>query len=165
MKSNVIHILRFNQHMIRDLVESITPADYTTTPKTDRGVALNPAAWLVPHITMALSHTVAMLTGKQTISEDWLQRFGMGSTPSDRADDYPDKAEALAALDKTVEALVAAIDAATDAHLFAPTPDERLRERAPTVGDAVVFLAIMHTAAHTGQLMSLRRCMGIAPRF
>lgn len=165
MKSAIIQSLRVSQTALRGLVETIDPADYAATPKTDKGLALNPAAWQLPHIAMSLSHTVAMLTGKQTISEDWLKRFAMGSVPSVHAEDYPTKEEALAAVDKSIDALIAALENATDAQLAAPTPVEQLRRVAPTIGDVVVFLGVTHTAMHAGQLMTWRRCMGFAPRF
>ncbi len=165
MKSAIPQYIRFNQSALRGLVGDISPADFTAMPKTERGLPMNAAAWQLPHIAMSLSGAVKLLTGKQTVSENWLKRFGMGSTPSTNPADYPSKDESLAVLDASFDALITAFEQASDETLAEPTPHERLQRVAPTVGDAVIFLGISHVAMHIGQLQSLRRCLGFAPRF
>ncbi|MCC6680364.1 MAG: DinB family protein [Phycisphaeraceae bacterium] len=165
MKSYVLQSIRFNQKTLAGLVEDMSPADFTAMPKGERGLVLNAAAWQLPHIAMSLSGAVQFLTGKATVSADWQRRFGTGSTPSTNAADYPSKDECLAALNTSFDALVAAVEQANDEQLTAKTPHEMLRTIAPAIGDAVVFLGVSHIAMHIGQLQSLRRCLGFAPRF
>jgi len=165
MKSPIQHALRVNAGYIRELVEPIDEATWAHMPKTDGGIALNPPAWIVPHVTVAMSFIVNLLGGGFTTPEDWFSRYGMKSNPTDQSADYPTKDEALRTLDATVAALIAAHDRATPEQLAVPTPVEDFRKLVPTVGDAVAFVALTHTATHTGQLLSWLRCTGTGPRF
>lgn len=165
MKSSVLHVFQRDAGYLRELFEPIEPDKIAVMPKNGDGVALNPPAWLVAHVTVSLSHAVSMLGGDPGIPMERYAKYGMGSAATDNSGDYPNKTELLEHFDKVTQAFVDALTAASDEQLAAPTPSEGFRKVIPTVGGAAVFIGVFHTGVHAGQLTAWRRCMGMGPRF
>lgn len=62
----------------------------------------------------------------------------------------------------TTDAVITALETATDAHLSKPNPGEgRMKEFFPTVGDRAAFLLGGHAMLHLGQVSAWRRMMGL----
>jgi hypothetical protein len=59
--------------------------------------------------------------------------------------------------------IVAAIETADPAAFDRPHPNEKMRERFPSVGMLAVFLVTSHVMMHLGQVSAWRRMMGMAP--
>ena len=58
-------------------------------------------------------------------------------------------------------AMIAAVESAGDEALGVPTPDERYRERFPTVGVLLNFMLNDHLMFHLGQMSAWRRIEGL----
>ena len=87
--------------------------------------------------------------------------FGSGSAATADAGAYPSKDELLPALDAACAAGLAALAGLSPEALTTPMPDEDMRDYFPTVGDAMVYMMLVHESIHMGQLTSWRRAMGM----
>ena len=96
---------------------------------------------------------------------EWGELFGNGSTPTDDASRYPDRATLLAKLKEQHERVAKAYEAEDDASLAGEFPIEPLRQAFPTIGDGFNFLLVGHEALHLGQLSAWRRAAGLASIF
>ncbi|MBA4028572.1 MAG: hypothetical protein C0475_05475 [Planctomyces sp.] len=74
---------------------------------------------------------------------------------------YPAYAELLQRYKSAHGALLEALPAVADEVMGRPNPNEANRERFPTVGALVSFLATGHMMMHLGQVSAWRRMMGM----
>ncbi|MFG0305449.1 MAG: hypothetical protein ACF8Q5_04465 [Phycisphaerales bacterium JB040] len=97
--------------------------------------------------------------------EHWNDLFKMGAECHDDPDGsiYPAKDELVERVRSGYGAVLEQL-AVTDESLFAqPFPDEKMRERFPTIGMTVTFMLTSHFMFHLGQVSTWRRCMGLGP--
>lgn len=126
------------------------------------GVANHPA-WTLGHLAHSCEAIAGELGVPPWLPAEWSARFGTGSVPTADRGAYPSKADLLAALDDGKRRLAARLRAMSDAGLGVPLPDERYRNRFPTLGHAVIHILGAHTAAHVGQVTVWRRAAGFGP--
>ena len=124
---------------------------------------VNHPAWTLGHLGATSNSLAGMLGLPSTFPEAWRDSFRMGGIPSGNVADYPAKAELVAQLRAQHERVAQAVATAGAEQLGQPTPNPRLRERFPTVGDFMVTLMTDHEANHLGQLAAWRRAMGLEP--
>ncbi len=159
--STVMHSFHFSVGFLKSLLEGIDGGKMTHQPSP----GTNHPAWITGHLIDTMGF-VATLTGATYQSpEGWSGLFGMGSTPSDDAAKYPDKAALLAELDKSVAAVMPSLESISAEALAAQMPDEGFRKMMPTVGDGLTFLINGHITMHIGQLSAWRRACGMPPLF
>ncbi len=159
MLQHVTYLYGFNLRFARSLVDNLTPEQMVAQP---HGV-INHPAWTLGHLAMAADSLAVYLGLERQAPVGWDKTFATGGTPSGERAAYPSKEELLAALTAQHERNTAAARQADPALFGRPHPDERRRERFPTVGDIAVFLMTSHEMDHLGQLAAWRRAMGLGP--
>jgi uncharacterized damage-inducible protein DinB len=112
----------------------------------------NSAAWLLSHI-IASRQVPLLITGAKPLWDaERLQRWGRDAAPL--AEDETLNLEQLRSdLHASQDALMARLSSLTEDDLARPIP-------MGTVGSVLAFLAT-HEAHHTGQLVALRRSLGL----
>jgi hypothetical protein len=121
----------------------------------------NHPAWQVGHLTFVRAALPAMLGKPGPVAVESVARFGPKSTPAVGTGANPGKAESLAAFALAQEHLMAVVRELDEAALAAPTPNEGLRGRFPTVRDALLGLLGPHDSLHLGQLGVWRSASGL----
>ena len=91
--------------------------------------------------------------------------FKAGAECVDDADGsvYPGMEEIVSAFKRSYSVLIEALPGVEESVLAKQTPDEKRRERMPTIGSVVSFIVGPHPMMHLGQLSAWRRCMGLPP--
>ena len=128
-------------------------------------VGVNHPAWVLGHLAYSGDGAVGVLGGQKTLAGEWTKKFGAGSKPSSLRADYPSKGELLRLLEERFAAARELAAAVSPERVALPNPNVRLKDKLPTVCDAVAFLFTGHLALHLGQLSSWRRLIGLAPLF
>lgn len=167
MNEQLITVYRFTIGMIERLMEDVGEDQLAhRPPAAGGGPGVNPPGWILGHLALVNDMATGMLGGPGGgVPESWAAEFGPGSTPEPLADAYPPKAELLAKLSETADAL-AGLAATTDlASLTDPNPIEPLRAGLPTVGDLLAHVLSTHLGTHAGHLSNWRRQMGFPPLF
>jgi len=152
--------MAFGRNVSMRLFETLDESQWYTNPCKGG----HHAAWIAGHLASTESWFRAELSGAEPITpESWGKLFGMKSESVEDRSLYPSKAELIAALSDTREALVAWLGGLGD--------DELLE---PITGDAAGFASnramlmgslTFHEAFHVGQLSVARRAQGIEPIF
>jgi uncharacterized damage-inducible protein DinB len=131
----------------------------------------NHPAWTIGHLVTGSDILAEDLGLERDLPEGWRELFerrgpGDPRLPDPDRDAYPPMGALLAELERQHsrverawrERLAAA--EAGDAGLSTPTT-WRFDDVLPTLGDAVLFLAVSHEAMHLGQLSAWRRARGL----
>jgi hypothetical protein len=146
------HIYKRNETMLAKALEGFAGEQWLCRPQDSS----NSDLWILGHITWARSRALKLLGVSWTAP--WLVYFERGSKPED-ASHYPSCDEVLAAWKELCAALEPALETASREAMAAPaqTPSPSFDG---TVGGLVSFLA-MHESLHLGQIVYLRRLLGI----
>lgn len=155
MKSYLLQTGRLNLQYAQANLADIPDEKMTALPA---GLVNHPA-WIVGHIASAAEEAVRLLGGQAACTDEAAALFG--EPPAADAGPFPGKQELIAAMMDSHARLEKAIEAASDELLAQPLPDEKMREVFPTIGDMVIGVLTMHTAAHLGQLTAWRTAMGM----
>jgi uncharacterized damage-inducible protein DinB len=124
----------------------------------------NHALWVMGHIAWSEDFFLQQIAKEPgVVPEDWNEKFGMGSTPTENPDDYPARFELEEMLEKTRAALVEWCKKQTDEQLATALPDE-WKGFARNYGMLMTSLA-WHEGIHTGQVLEARRSAGIKPMY
>jgi uncharacterized damage-inducible protein DinB len=160
-KEGLILTANINLGYAQKLTADLTEEQMVAQPVA--GKTMNHAAWVLGHLAYAANAATARITGKPNpASPEVLELLGNKSVPRQQRSKYASKAELLKSLEEAHATLAAALRAATDEQLSAPSP-EPMNKRFPKVGDFVVFLMTSHQVLHLGQLSALRRAAGLPP--
>ncbi len=155
-----INALNFARNATLKFAEDITDEQMThrPTPKS------NHAAWLLGHLAYADDGFYTKLSGNDSVIPDnYETQFGMGTEPSDDASVYPSKAELLAAMEKAHTALVDWFGTLSEEQIAAPLP-EGMEMFGANHGTVAATLA-WHEGIHAGQLVEVRRSLGLPRAF
>jgi uncharacterized damage-inducible protein DinB len=159
MIQHLLHAYEINLKRAIQLVDDVADEQMAAQPS---GLVNHPA-WTLGHLA-ATSDAIAGRFGlPSTFPEAWRDSFRMGGIPSGDGADYPAKEKLVAQLRAQHERVAEAVAAAGAERLGQPTPNPRMRERFPTVGDFTAALMTNHEANHIGQLAAWRRAMGLGP--
>lgn len=121
---------------------------------------MNHPAWILGHVAIGFDF-VAMLAGQEMMTDDkWMATFGPGSTPLDKRENYPSKAELLKKFDDVHSNTVEIIKGLSDELLAEPNETPFFQKQLPTKGDLILHLITTHALLHLGQLSAWRRCIG-----
>lgn len=126
----------------------------------------NHPTFVYGHLSIYNAMIVGMLGQDPTAAaapDNYQDLFKHGVACLDDADGsrYPSLAEVVEHFKRGSDISIAAINAASDEQLDAPTPDENFRKSFPTVGDAANFLLNDHVMFHLGQVSTWRRAEGL----
>ncbi len=148
--------LAFSHGVTLKLAEAITDEQLTTRPTPNS----NHAAWILGHIAYANDSFCAKLGGQDSVlPENHESLFGMGTTPTDDAADYPSKAELLDALNKSHEFVVGWFKSMSEEQLASPLP-EGMEMFGPNFA-SLASTMVWHDGIHQGQLIEVRRALGL----
>ena len=152
---------RFNLERARTLVRDLSAEQMVGQP---RGVVNHPA-WTLGHLAQASDHLAVALGLESTFPAAWKDSFRTGGIPSGDMAAFPLKdalvAELAAQHERVSSVIEAAEPTALDATFAREHPNERTRQRFPTVGDYAVYLITSHEGSHLGQIAAWRRAMGL----
>ena len=126
---------------------------------------INHALWFAGHMSVSDNFFIGVVAPdrKEDESEAFQKLFGMGSQPTDQADDYPPPDEVLGVMRRRRETFVSILEGMSDEDLEKPTPEgmpEMFSDYA-----SVFALATWHEGLHAGQISVARRALGADPVF
>lgn len=120
----------------------------------------NHALWTLGHLTFSAQAIGGELGLEPWLPADWAARYGPGSEPRPNPQDYEGLHALRAALDQAATQVVRRIERIPRAAWCGPLPDERYRNRFPSLAHAVHHILSGHTSQHAGQLSLWRRALG-----
>lgn len=144
------------------LLKDINPADFARKPK---GIDTNHPAFCYGHLAVYPDRLLEMV-GRPELAAPDQQFVDMFSAGKECIDD-PTNAkhppmEAIVARFRQRHAAVLPVIAETPDEVFErPNPNEKMRDRLPTIGVTALFLLGPHLMIHLGQVSAWRRCMGL----
>lgn len=161
MLRHLLFTYRFNLDRGQTLVRDLSAEQMVRQP---HGVVNHPA-WTLGHLAQASNQLAVALGLESTFPAAWKEAFRTGATPNSDVAAYPAKdallAEFAAQHERVSNVFEAAEPTALDATLAREHPNERTRQRFPTVGDYAIFLITSHEGSHLGQIAAWRRAMGL----
>ncbi len=121
----------------------------------------NHAAWVLGHLALTM-HRAAERIADEEFPLEWdPEPYAFGSTPTDDRDAYPTLAELTDRYQTSMDLLVDAVRRAGDQGLARPVQWGATTVNT-TAGDLAMRM-VFHNGAHTGQLIDLRRALGMEP--
>lgn len=152
--------LEFARGFSKGLIDE-TPADkWLQAP----GAAANHVLWNVGHL--GVSHHWVRSQIDATVTprdEKWRKLFGGGSTPTNDAAVYPKIADVRSYYEAQWDAVLAQLDAISDAELAAPVSEDAAYLAKNKLG-LFSFIA-WHEGLHAGQIAMARKAAGLKPKF
>ena len=146
------YIFKRNQEMLAKAVAGLTDEQWTARPLD----TCNSALWLLGHIVWARSRALKLVGF--TWTKPWLDLFARGSKPAE-GQEYPAVGDLLDAWHDLCLTFPATLEEIQQDVLSQP-----VQQPSPsfdgTVGGMVSFLA-MHESYHVGQLVYVRRILGV----
>jgi hypothetical protein len=126
------------------------------------GPTCNHALWFVGHMAQTDNFFISVIAPeKMKVIEGLREKFGMGSQPTNRPEDYPPPAQVLATMRERREALLGILDGLSDEDLATKTPPGS-PDFLPDLA-SVFETAVWHEGLHSGQLSLIRRSLGYKP--
>jgi len=129
-----------------------------TAPTPNGG---NHPLWVLGHLVFSEARMVnVFMKGQENPLEDWTDNFGIGSTPTDNANQYPTFAELLAKFEEVRAETLAFLATLSDADLDKPShAPEEYKDFFGTIGQCFATLNL-HIGFHGGQVADARRAAG-----
>jgi uncharacterized damage-inducible protein DinB len=156
-KEAIVHSLTNSKIMVRRFTEDLRPEEYVHRP-TEKA---NCAAWLLGHVTLA-DRSAAQALGATNLPElpaGFEKRFSRDEG-CPQASDFGDVTGLLAIFEKNRDALIAAVQNASQEQLDAPT--KRVMPMFKNASELASFMSL-HSAMHVGQITIIRRSLGRPP--
>lgn len=144
------------------LLDGITPDRFARKPE---GVDTNSPAFVYGHLAIYPDRTLSIL-GRADMAidtSDYEALFGAGKECRDDPEGtiYPAMDEIVTRFRERNAVALEVVMGLSDEAMLAENPNERMRERMPTVGSLVAFLFGGHPMMHLGQVSAWRRMMGL----
>jgi hypothetical protein len=153
-------VLRFARDKTLKLLQDFPTDRWTHQPFPDA----NHALWNAGHLAQTDdSVLVSFKKRASALPDDWGHLFGMGSKPTGNVRDYPGFSEVQAALGTLHEELLAWFGTMDETRLAEALPAD-WQSFAANYGVLMSALA-WHEGLHTGQIIALRKSLGLAPKF
>ena len=122
----------------------------------------NHALWFAGHMGVVDDSMIGLLAPEKVEKRELFQeKFGMGSQPSDRPEDYPPVGEVLDYMRERRSTLLEVLESLEDEDFAKPMP-EGTPAFLPDVG-SVFELVAWHEGLHSGQVSVASRALGNAP--
>jgi hypothetical protein len=149
---------RFGALLVHRMVDDLTPAEFLRQPVP----GANCAAWVVGHLALTLRNTLQRLgaTDLPAFPEELIAKLQVTGQQAGEQTGYGDPKTLVALFDAYVERCQSMVSNVTPAFL-AETSDGR-PGFAKNRGEGLLF-GSLHIAIHTGQLSTIRRCLGKPP--
>lgn len=151
-------VLGYSEALLKD----VKAADFARFPK---GIHTNHPAFVYGHLAVYPDRVLEMIGRTDLASPDqhYVDLFSAGKECLDDASGtiYPSMEAIVARFKSRHEAALAALTETTDEVLARANPNEKMRDRFPTIGAAAAFLFSGHMMIHLGQASAWRRIMGL----
>ncbi len=149
------HSFAMSSQVLEAYVGDLSDADLMLRPVP----GLNHIAWQLGHLVSSENEllTKAGVT-MPGLPDGFSESHGKEASKSDDAAKFSTKAEYLALASTQRAATIAALDAATDADLDKPMPEE-MHAFAKNVGELYALVGL-HVMMHVGQFVAVRRHLG-----
>jgi hypothetical protein len=150
-------------HSTRQLSESLlaafqTPAEWVHQVHP----GCNHALWFAGHMANTDNFLLSLVAPQKSVQlEDYGARFGMGSQPVNRPEEYPPPEHVRETMRERRRTLMQVLEKLTDEELSRPTPSGS-PDFLPDFA-SVFEMANWHEAMHAGQLSVTRRALGHKP--
>lgn len=150
------------------LLGDVTPELFRRVPE---GVSMSSPAFVYGHLASYPNRVMSMwgmtdrLPMEASTEQRYAELFGMGKECVDdpAGEIYPEMEALVGVWRRGYEALLEAAGDVPESVLSAENPNERMRERFPTIGAASSFMLNGHQMMHFGQVSGWRRVMGLGP--
>lgn len=139
-------------------------ADFHTPQQWTKQVAsqCNHALWFAGHMAHTDNFMISILDPSQAQKVvGFAERFGTGSVPTPKPEDYPPPDEVVSVMRERREKLLSLLSTMSDDDLAKPTP-KGTPEFIPDYA-AIFGTVVWHEGLHSGQLTVLRRVLGLPP--
>jgi uncharacterized damage-inducible protein DinB len=161
--------MSFKERLERNLVSARQVsermlADFKTPEQWTRQVhaTANHALWFAGHMATTDNFFISLLDPPKAAERPgFAEKFGTGSQPTNRPEDYPPPEEVLAYMRDRRRVLLEILEGMEEAELSKPTPKGApgfLPDKA-----SIFETAHWHEGLHSGQLSVVRRALGHAP--
>lgn len=137
-------------------------ADFKTPEQWTKQVAsqCNHALWFAGHMAHTDNFMISIVAPSLSRKvEGFAERFGTGSIPTPRPEDYPPPQEVIAAMRERREKLISVLQTLSEEDLAKPTP-KGTPEFIPDYA-SVFETVVWHEGLHSGQLTVLRKVLGL----
>lgn len=144
------------------LLKDVQAADFARFPK---GIHTNHPAFVYGHLAVYPDRVLEMIGRPDLAAPDqaYVDLFSAGKECVDDASGtiYPAMEAIVARFKSRHETALAALAETTDEVLARVNPNEKMRDRFPTLGAMATFLFSGHMMIHLGQVSAWRRIMGL----
>lgn len=146
------------------LLKDMKPSEFAAMPK---GVNSNHPAFCFGHLAIYPDRLLEMVGqgAKAQPDEHFVELFAAGKPCLDdpQGTIYPPMEAIVARFRQRYDLALAAVAETPDEVFERINPNEKMRERMPTIGVTASFLLGAHLMIHLGQVSVWRRCMGLGP--
>ncbi len=152
--------LATSRDLLWGLLEDMKAAPLTQ-PTSNGG---NHPLWVIGHIVNTEAGIFdGFVLGQRSRFAELNKLFGVGSTPSTNAEDYPPIDDLLEKFEQIRAAILNHLDTLSDADLEKPShAPEKYGPRFATIGKCYLAMTI-HPVFHAGQVADARRALGRSP--
>lgn len=157
-----VPLAKFSLNYADILLKGITHDRFARKPQ---GFDTNNPAFVYGHLAIYPERVFDLIGRPELARPDqrFIDLFSAGKPCLDDPDAriYPAMDEIIARFRTRYEALLPVLAETSDEPFARINPNEKMRDRFPTVGAAVNFLISGHMMIHLGQVSAWRRCMGL----
>jgi hypothetical protein len=144
------------------LLKDVPSAKFAVKP---RGIDTNHPAFIYGHLALYPERLLDLI-GRTDLAQPDATFTDLFAAGKPCVDDpagtvYPAMDAIVGRFRTRYEAVLTPLAEAKDEVFHRPNPNERMRDRFPTVGLACAFLVNGHLMMHLGQMSAWRRCMGM----
>lgn len=150
--------LEFSKNWLMGLIGDLKGEELIASPIANGG---NHALWVLGHITVSEAGILnSYVLGEKNPLEEWNAKFGAGSTPSSKPEDYPPIEEMIAKFEGVRKHTLKVLSEMSDEQL-----DEKSHADNPYFEKKAncFLLMISHAAFHAGQVADVRKSLGKKP--
>jgi len=144
------------------LVKDIPGSEFGRQPS---GVKMNSPAFNYGHLSIYPDRGLDLIGRGDLARHDpkWSELFAAGKECLDDPHGvvYPSMEEILERFRARHRALLEVLPSVTDEVMMGTNPNERMRDRLPTIGAAMAFIVSAHPMNHMGQVSAWRRIKGM----
>lgn len=159
----LVPLARFSLSYADLLLKDVRATDFAKKPK---GIDTNHGAFVYGHLANYPDRLCELVGQPHHAKPDqkFVDLFAAGKPCLDDADGtiYPAMEVIVSRFKSRHEAVLSVLAETPDEVFGRANPNERMKERFPTIAIACNFLVSGHMMLHLGQMSAWRRCMGLA---
>lgn len=164
LASTLVPLCRVSLGFADATLKDVKASDFGKMPS---GVKCNTPAFVFGHLATYPDRILEMIGRPELAKPDqkFMDLFSAGKECVDdpKGTTYPPMEEIVKRFRDRHAALVGVLAEVTDETFAKPNPNEKMKDRFPTLGIMVTFMMTSHIMMHMGQISTWRRCMGLGP--